>query len=489
MNRLFLCLSLTLTPALTLSQIVAGAAVIVLFAQPPAPAAAADWPQFRGPGGSGVADDQKPPVKFGPNQNLAWKVACPPGASSPIVVGDKIILTAFENDKLLTICYARTDGKELWRADSKAKKIEVFHPTEGSPAASTPASDGKTVVSYFGSCGLIAYDLAGKELWRFELPTAVTNNEFGTGTSPVLADGLVLLARDLSKDSAVYAVDLATGSQKWKTERPKARTAYGTPVVREANGKKELVVAGVATLTGYDLKTGDQLWTVGRVAAAACATPVMYGETLIYGAGGPGGGGEDKMPTFDEFLKLTGDEKNGSITKENAKKTPFGQFFDNNDPNKDGKITREEWAENMKGLEGGENRAVALKPGSKGEVAWTYTKNLPFVPSPIVYRDRFYLLKDGPLMTCLDAKTGKAVYEGERVKGGARYYASPVAANGHIYIAALDGTVAVIAAGEDEPNVVYSVKLSEGVRATPAITDNTLYVRSDKFLYAFAEKK
>src|SRR3954470_21823155 len=99
---------------------------------------AEDWPQFRGRAGSGVADDQKPPVKFGPKENLAWKVAVPPGASSPIVVGDKLILTAFEGGKLYTICYARADGKELWRADAKAKKIEEFHPTEGSPAASTP---------------------------------------------------------------------------------------------------------------------------------------------------------------------------------------------------------------------------------------------------------------------------------------------------------------------------------------------------------------
>ena len=449
---------------------------------------AADWPQFRGPASAGVADDAKPPLKFGPKENLAWKVAVPPGASSPIVVGDKLILTAFDGGKLFTICYARADGKELWRADAHAKSIEAFHPTEGSPAASTPASDGSRVVVYFGSCGLICYDLAGKELWRFDLPTAVTNNEFGTGTSPVIAGGLVLLARDLSKGSAVYAVDLASGSQKWKTERPKARTAYGTPAVWDTNGKKQLVVAGNATLTGYDLKTGTELWAVGKVSAAACTTPVLYNDALIYAAWAPGGS-DFKMPTFDDILKGAGDDKLGHLTKAGAAKTPFGNFFDNNDLNKDGKITREEWDENMKALLGGENRAVALKPGGKGEVAWAYTKNLPYVPSPLVYRDRLYLLKDGPLLTCLDAKTGKPVYEAERVRAGARYYASPVAANGHIYIAALDGTVVVIAAGEDAPDVVHSVKLPEGVRATPAIVGDTLYVRSDKFLYAFAATK
>ena len=448
---------------------------------------AGDWPQFRGPAGSGVADDQKPPVKFGPKENLAWKVAVPPGASSPIVVGDKLILTAFENDKLYTICYSTADGKELWRADAKAKQIEAFHPIHGSPAASTPASDGKSVVSYFGSCGLICYDLAGKELWRFELPTAVTNNEFGTGVSPVLADGLVLLARDLSKDSAVYAVDLATGSQKWKTDR-KAFTSYSTPLVWADGDAKVLAVPGARTLTGYDLKTGKELWTLDKMSAVACTTPVAYKGALVYSGWAPGGA-DFKMPTFEEILQAAGDEKLGYLSKAGAAKTFFKDFFDNNDPNKDGKVTREEWELNLKALAGGENRAVALKPGAKPELAWSYAKGLPYVPSPIVYRDRFYLFKDGPQMTCLDAATGKPVYEGERVKAGPMVYASPVAANGHLYLAGLDGTVAVVAAGEDAPDVVHSVKLAEPVRATPAIAHDTLYVRSDKFLYAFRAGK
>jgi outer membrane protein assembly factor BamB len=470
MTKFVFCLSLTLTPVLTLA------------------AFGGDWPQFRGPSGSGVDDSQKPPVKFGPKENLAWKVAVPPGASSPIVVGDKIVLTAFENGKLLTICYSRTDGKELWRADSKAKKIEEFQATEGSPAASTPASDGKLIVSYFGSCGLIAYDLDGKEQWRFDLDPADTNFRFGSGTSPVIADGFVVLARDQAKGSAVYAVDLATGSQKWKTERPKALTNFGTPTVWDDSGRKTVVVPGTRTMVGYDLKTGAEVWNLGKLPIACCTTPVIAGDLLVHASWAPGGA-DFKMPTFDEVLKAAEQEKLGYLTKEGVAKTPFKDFFDNHDTNKDGKITREEWDANLKLMAGGENRAVALKPGGKGEVAWSYTKNLPYVPSPVAYKGRLYFLKDGPLMTCLDVKTGKPIYEGERVKAGARYYSSPVAANGHIYIAALDGTVAVIEAGGTEPEVVHSVKLAEGVRATPAIADNTLYIRSDKFLYAFAEKK
>ena len=325
---------------------------------------AADWSQFRGPAGSGVADDQKPPVKFGPKENLAWKVAVPPGASSPIVVGDKIVLTAFEDGKLFTICYSRTDGKELWRADAKAKKIEEFHPTEGSPAASTPASDGKIIVSYFGSCGLICYDLDGKELWRFDLPTAETDGSFGSGVSPVIEDGLVLLARDLAKNSAVYAVDLATGSQKWKTDRPAAHTNYATPVVWNDAGRKVLAVAGSKVLEGYDAKTGDKVWTVDKLPSGACATPVLFKDTLVYAAWSPGGA-DFKMPSFDEILKQAEEEKLGYVTQAGSEKTFIKGFFKNQDTNKDGKLTREEWDENMKMMLGGENRAVALKPGGE----------------------------------------------------------------------------------------------------------------------------
>src|SRR5437870_10486522 len=133
------------------------------------------WPRFRGPNGSGVADDQKPPVELGPDKNVKWKVAVPSGLSSPIVAGDKLVITAFDGGKLYTVAYRRADGKEAWRAEAPAKQLEGYHKTFGSPAASTPATDGERVVAYFGSCGLFCYDLAGKELWRFAMPPAVTS--------------------------------------------------------------------------------------------------------------------------------------------------------------------------------------------------------------------------------------------------------------------------------------------------------------------------
>src|SRR5215211_7945140 len=205
------------------------------------------WPRFRGPGGSGVADGQKPPVEIGPDKNVKWKVPAPGGLSSPIVAGDLLVFTAFEDGKLYTVAYHRADGKEAWRREVPAKKIEAYFKGEGSPAASTPATDGERIVSYFGSCGLFCYDLAGKELWRHDLPTAQTVAEFGSGTSPVMTDGLVVLVRDVVNDPKIIALDVATGSVKWEKPR-KSSVSYGTPVVLDGPGGKQVVAAGHARM-------------------------------------------------------------------------------------------------------------------------------------------------------------------------------------------------------------------------------------------------
>src|SRR6266481_3790087 len=229
------------------------------------------WPQFRGPGGSGVADDQKPPVEFGPDKNVKWKVSVPAGLSSPIIAGDKIVITAFENGKLYTIAYNRADGKEAWRADAGAKEIEKYLKNEGSPAASTPATDGERIVSYFGSCGLLCYDLSGKELWRFELPLAVTPGDFGSGASPILVDGTVILVRDEKKDSKILAIDAATGSRKWEQKRL-SPASYCTPILWDTKAGKQIVAAGHAQMIGYDFKSGAEKWFLNGMPSRAFST-------------------------------------------------------------------------------------------------------------------------------------------------------------------------------------------------------------------------
>jgi outer membrane protein assembly factor BamB len=454
------------------------------------------WPRFLGPNGSGVADDQRPPVKLGPETNVKWKVMVPSGLSSPIVAGDNLVLTAFENGKLYTIAYGRSDGKETWRREAPAKRIEGYLKGEGSPANSTPVTDGQKIISYFGSCGLVCYDLGGNEIWRFPMPTAVTWADFGSGVSPILADGLVILVRDELKGSRIVALNGADGSLRWERAR-QSTIAYCTPVLWETPAGKQVVVAGHGRMIGYDLKTGQETWFVPGMPTGPCASPMVSAGTLFFAGYAPGGpeDKENQLPPFDTLLKQADTDKDGALSKAEAQKTFLKDSFDSLDFNKDGKITRDEWDKLVELINSGVNSAFALSPGGTGDVSgshmiWKKTKGLPYVPSAIVYRGQMVMIKDGGLVSAYNAKTGREIYIQERVAAPGRYYASPVAANGHVYFTSLDdGTMTVLTAGTAKPEVVAkNPKLGERVAATPAIADNTLYLRTATKLYAFAEK-
>ncbi|MGL5098416.1 MAG: PQQ-binding-like beta-propeller repeat protein, partial [Planctomycetia bacterium] len=374
------------------------------------------WPQFRGPYGSGVADGQKPPVEIGPTKNVKWKVAVPAGFSSPIVAGDLLVLTAFDGGKLYTIAYKRADGREAWRAEAPTAAIEPFHPTEGSPAASTPATDGRRIVSYFGSCGLFCYDLDGKELWKYELPTVATPFDFGTGVSPILADGLVVLLRDENKDPKILAVDLTSGVLVWERKR-ESKSSFGTPAVCRTPNGTEIVAGGYGRMIGYDLKTGAEKWFVPGMPAAACTTPVVDDGVLYFAGWSPGD--DLKLPSYDVLIKESGEESLGYVTKAGCEKTFMKGFFDNQDVDHDGKLTRAEWDEALRIISASRNSAFALKPGGTGDVAkshvvWKKTKGLPYVPSGIVYRGQYVLVKDGGMVTAYDMKSGEPIYVQKR---------------------------------------------------------------------------
>jgi outer membrane protein assembly factor BamB len=452
------------------------------------------WPQFRGPGGAGVAEGAKPPVNIGPETNVRWKVAAPPGLSSPIVAGDKLVVTAFEGGKLYTIAYGRADGKEAWRREAPAKRIEAYHKTQGSPAASTPATDGARIVSYFGSCGLFCYDVSGKPLWNVEMPTAQTGGDFGSGVSPIIADGVVVLVRDELKGSKIVAVDAVSGWPKWETRR-QSPNSYGTPVLWETAAGKQVAAVGHGRMIGYDLKSGSEVWSVAGMPAGCATSPVVAGGTLYFAGWSPGGAGDEAefaLPPYDHMLKQLDKNGDGWIAKAETAKTDMEEFFDNNDTDKDGRITREEWDSVLKFMSEGKNVAFALRPGGAGDVTkshviWAKSKGLPYLASGIVYGGQFLMVKDGGFVTAYDAKTGKEVYR-QRAAAPGQYYASPVASNGNIYFTSLDGVVTVLKAGADRPVVVAeNASLGERVAATPAIADDTLYVRTAGHLYAFAE--
>lgn len=453
------------------------------------------WPQFRGPRGSGIAEDQKPPIEVGPDKNVKWKVPAPSGLSSPVIVGDLLVITAFENEKLYTIAYQRADGSEVWRAEAPATKIELYNKEHGSPAASSCATDGERIVSYFGSCGLFCYDLAGKELWRFQMPPAETIAGFGTGNSPLIVDGLVILDREEIKTPKLVALDVATGKPKWETKR-ESNSAFSTPAIWDTPGGKQIATPGFKRMIGYNL-AGDEVWHVDGMPSSCCTTPVTGDGNLFFAGWSPGDPAEKdfQMPSFESLLKEGDTDKDGILSKDESQKTQLKDFFDVQDANKDGKLTLEEWDRLLKFSSESRNSAFALKPGGSGDVTntgviWKQTKGLPYVSSGILYRGQYVMVKDGGIVTAYDANNGDELYQKRAVASGG-YYASPVAANGNVYFTSLDdGTITVIEGGSKPvKTVATNPPLGERTAATPAIADDTLYVRTAGHLYAFAEKK
>ena len=241
------------------------------------------WPQFRGMNCSGLAHpDQKPPIDFGPDQNVVWKVQLISGVSSPCIWNDRIFLTGFdeENKKLHVLCYHRTNGKLIWDHIVPAKEIEPFHVT-GSPADATPATDGERIYVHFGSYGLLCYDFAGEVLWTHELP--VNDNRFGTGTSPITVDNLVILmVRRPKRDEYLLALNCKTGQQAWK--KPINGASHSTPII----WKNSIIVHYQGSVSGFSVKDGTEIWQV-LVNTTGTSSPVANNNMLYVGTWTNGG--------------------------------------------------------------------------------------------------------------------------------------------------------------------------------------------------------
>ncbi len=454
-----------------------------------ASAAPSTWSGFRGDNASGVASSAKPPATFAPGQNQIWVVDVPDSPSSPCVWKDRIFLTTFANDRLEVRSYQRKDGKLLWARPATKKKLEEFHATEGSPAASTPVTDGKVVVSYFGSAGLVCHDFSGTELWQHPLSVAVTSGNFGSGTSPIIVGDRVILCRDLAKGSSILALHKRTGKVLWETLRPEAPTSYGSPILWKHGGMEEIVMAGALTMKGYDVKTGAERWVVRGLPSYTCTTPVV-GDGLLFFAGWSPGKSDSPWPSWESTVEREDKNKDGHISLEEFSMGPA--WFKAQDIDGNGKLEKADW-DTIGGLmKRGENVLLAVKHGGHGDitdthVAWKFTRGLPYVPSPLFYDRRVYLVRDGGMMSSFDAKTGKPFYSQERLNALGNYYASPVAADGKVFVASLDGVLSVVKAGGDKPEILSQVKFGERIAGTPALVDGVIYVRTASKLYAFGK--
>ena len=452
-----------------------------------------DWPAFRGPNSGGLAATARPPLEISPTNGVLWIADVPWSPSSPCIAGGRVFLTTFADGKLETRAYATQNGKLLWSRVAPAETLEQYHPTYGSPAAATPVSDGQRVVSYFGSCGLFCYDAAeGRELWRHPLPVAKTHGNFGSGTSPVLAGNRVILNRDLLAGSAIFALNAETGVQLWETARPELPTSYSTPILWNHDGLSELIVAGSLHLRAYDPGTGAERWRVQGLPSAACTTPVL-GDGWLYFAGWSPGKADAPFPTWEMLVAKFDKDGDGALSAaETQGDMVWLQSFDFD---KNGKLEKTEWDQVTESIKRGDNSLMAIKPGGKGDVtgshvAWKAAKGLPYVPSPLFYQGRVYLVKDGGLISSFDAKTGEPAYVQERLTDAAgTYYASPVAAAKRIYLVSLKGKLTVVKAGGDKPVILHQADFGEAIDATPALVGDRIYLRTRTKLLAFGPRQ
>jgi len=479
----------------------------------PAPDTGARWPQFRGPNGAGIATGNTlPPVEFSASRNMLWRTVLPAGHSSPAVWGDRIFLTAFDKDRkvLEVIALNQSTGSILWRRGVPAEQIETVHQLS-SPATATPAVDGDSVFAYFGSYGLVAYDFAGEQRWTLPLPTVQV--PFGSGTSPVVAGDRVILNRHEPKDPFLVAIDRKSGTIIWKqthevpSGQPIAFGSHSTPLVVG----DQIVIHGPTRVQAFDLATGAPRWWVAA-STSGTSTPVSDGNTVYVATWSPFGESDQVAPLPDYATMVKRHDANGDgllareeipadlaiFSRPETPNVPGAAMFvrgsfNRFDANKDGALAQGEWEAGLATVTKltVEHGLLAVRTGGSGDVTTTHVRwkektSIPEVPSPLAYRGRVYMIRNGGILTSLDAASGKIVYRA-RVGAPGPYYASPAVAGDRMFVASGDGIVSVVGIA-DAMNVLARNDLGEPVFASPAICDGVLYIRTASALMAFGGK-
>jgi outer membrane protein assembly factor BamB len=462
--------------------VVAAAILACAIIRPLSGRAPADWPQFRGPGSSGVADASKLPLRWTTTENIAWVTEIPGrGWSSPVIAGSRVFVTAAinsgafkapstgiygndlvaelvkqglpmeevirrvnardievsaESSDVRYVVYAldAATGKVVWKQDAHVGKPVGGRHRKNTYASETPATDGERLfVSFGGNVGLFAYSLSGDLLWKKTWPPQPIYLDFGTASSPVVHDGRVYQLFDNERESFLAALDAKTGREVWSVKRAgfktQAQSGWATPFIWKNDWRVEIITIGKASVVSYGLD-GTELW---RLSGMTQATPTpVAGDGLLYV--GSGSQGENGRPVF------------------------------------------------------------AIKPGASGDislakgetsntfVAWFHPRLSGYTPSPLLYRGRIYVINDNGVMQVVDAKTGQELYKARVGGAGMTFSSSPLASQGRIYAVSEDGDVVVFEAA-DEYKELAKNSLGEMSLATPAADANSLYVRTATKLY------
>lgn len=448
--------------------------------------ASTNWPQWRGPLANGVAPKGSPPTTWSETENVKWKVKIAGrGMSTPIIWENQIFIQSAiptgkkieppaqekkaaanfspnvfgqaqapangaspdvqrrrrpaggggggrgekptEFQQFVLICLDRQTGKTLWQQVATETVPHEGHHLDHSFASHSPVTDGKLVFGWFGSRGLHCYDTSGKLQWSKDFGDLRTANGFGEGGSPALHGDTLIITWDHEGEDFIIALDKKTGKELWKQVRDE-KTTWSTPFVIEQDGKAQVIAAASGKVRSYDLATGKVLWECGGLGSNVIPTPVT-GNGLLFAMSG------HREPAL-LAIKLG---RTGDLTGTDA-------------------------------------------------VAWKLQRGTPYVPSPLLIEDKLYIFSgNNATLSCFEASSGKALMDGERLQGPSGFYASPVSAGGHIYLAGRNGTSLVLKpSGKAE--VISTNKLDEKFDASPAVAGNELFLRGHEYLYCLAQK-
>jgi outer membrane protein assembly factor BamB len=433
---------------------------------PAATPATGSWPSFRGPNASGVADGQHLPDAWDvkTNDGILWRTPIPGLAhSSPIVWGDRIFVTSAissrGNATFKPGLYGDGDASEdrsshrwmLYAIDKRTGKIAWERiAVEGEPrnkrhikstyASASPATDGRIVVAWFGSQGVYAYDVNGNPLWKVDLGRVdmgaydIPSYEWGPASSPIIWKDTVFIQCDTQADSFVLALDAQTGKTAWKAERQEP-PSWGTPTVVTTGAGEELVTNASNYIRAYDPRTGNELWKLGGSSKITAPTPFAANGLVVVASG--------RAPERPLFVVRAG--ARGDLT-------------------------------------------LAKDQTSNAGVAWSRTGRGSYMPTPLVYDGILYVLANNGVLDAYEVETGKEIYRQRLEPVGSGFSASPVAADGRVYLTSEDGDVIVVAAGR-EFRKIGTNPIGELVMATPALSDGVMYVRGMSSLFAIGKKR
>ena len=427
------------------------------------PAAAADsnWPAWRGPDATGVARDADPPTEWSETRNVRWKTAVPGlGHASPVVWGDKIfVLTAIETDKALeavadaaataapaappnrmgikkptqlhqfaVLAFDRQNGKLLWRKNvCEALPHEGIH-ADGSFASGSPVTDGERVYASFGSRGLYCLDMDGKPVWNKDLGPLTIKMSFGEGISPALHGDALIVNQDQEGKSCVTVLERRTGKERWRADREE-KTSWATPLVVASQGKTQVIISATNRIRGYDLATGTVLWECAGMTQNVIPSPVTA-DGIVYALSGFRG---------NAGVAIRLDNASGDIT------------------------------------------------ASEAAFAWKLDRDMPYVPSPLLYSDTLYFLRgNDAILSCVDPKTGKPGYAAQPLEGVKGVYASPVGAKDRVYVIGRNGVAVVLKRGPTF-EVLATNTLNDRFSASPALAGRDLILRGHQSLYCLTQ--